>query len=244
MEWKINRYASLDSTNEEAFRAIATGKVAEGWVLWANEQTQGRGAGENHWESEPGKNLTFSLVLQPGFMLPEQQFVLTQCISLALYNVAEKRLGRDNLFIKWPNDIWFEQKKIAGVLIQNLISGNHIRYAVVGVGLNVNQTVFFSDAPNPASLIHFTGKTEDIELLLTEILHKFDSLYVTLSKDINALNQSYLEKLYRYGQQGTYRDADGVFEARLTGVDHYGRLLLRDDLGKQRIYGFKEVEFL
>jgi len=244
MKWKVMKSASLDSTNEEALRFIANGKALEGWVLQTDEQTDGRGAGQNVWESEPGKNLTFSLILQPHFIRAEEQFVLTQCISLSLYHLLEKRLGRKDLFIKWPNDLWFQEKKIAGVLIQNVISGNQILYSVVGVGLNVNQKKFFSDAPNPASLVHFTGNEENPDALLHEVLQQFQIRYNALKKNAFAGEKEYLARLYRLGRWGKYRDENGVFEARMIGVNHYGQLLLRDHDGKERVYGFKEVEWI
>ncbi len=244
MPFTILSYSQLDSTNEEALRLIANGKAGEFMVVQAEEQTAGRGAGKNQWESRAGRNLTFSIILRPRFLPPARQFVLTQMISLALWNVAARRLDKKALFIKWPNDLWYKDKKLAGVLVQNRINGNLLDFSVLGIGLNVNQKSFVSDAPNPASLIHFTGKEETVSALLSEILRQVEVLYRKIHSDISSLNALYLKKLYRMNQQAVYADAHGRFTAMITGVDSYGRLLLLDSNGNLRTYGFKEVRFL
>ncbi len=244
MPFTLLSYPQLDSTNAEAMRLISGGKAEEFMVIQAEGQTAGRGAGRNRWESEPGKNLTFSVILTPRFLPPAKQFVLTQLISLALWNVAARRLDRKSLFVKWPNDLWYKDKKLAGVLVQNRIKGNLLDFSVLGVGLNVNQKSFVSDAPNPASLIHFTGKEEVLLSLLREILQQVDIFYRKVQSDISSLNTLYLKKLYRLNRQACYADDNGRFTAMMTGVDSFGRLLLLDSEGNLRTYGFKEVRFL
>jgi BirA family biotin operon repressor/biotin-[acetyl-CoA-carboxylase] ligase len=244
MEIVLHQYDHLDSTNEEALRLMADGGAKEGLVLQTYRQTQGRGAGKNQWESAPGKNLTFSLILRPHFLEPSRQFVLTEMVSLALFEVVERRLGSEHLSIKWPNDLWFKGKKLAGVLVQNRIKGNQLDYSVIGVGLNVNQKDFRSDAPNPASLIHFSGKEENLPGLLDEILKQLGYYYERVKMDIKSFEDLYLQKLYRIGEWGEYRDEAGNFTAKITGIDRYGRLLMTDRQGNLRVYGFKEVIFL
>ncbi len=241
---KIKKYASLDSTNAEAMRLTAAGKAFEGLVIQADEQTRGKGAGQNSWESAPGQNLTFSLILQPHFIPPSQQFVLTEMVSLALLDVLKKYLVNHTVNIKWPNDIWCNDKKIAGILIQNRIKGNLLDYSVVGVGLNVNQTVFRSGAPNPASLKSFTGKNVDRFVLFQAILKKVTDYYLKLKNDLNMLEAPYLRNLYRFNEKASYADDQGPFIAKITGIDSYGRLMLVDEHGAKRVYGFKEVRFL
>ncbi|HFB62309.1 MAG TPA: biotin--[acetyl-CoA-carboxylase] ligase [Bacteroidetes bacterium] len=241
---KIKKYASLDSTNAEALRLIAAGKAYEGLVIQAEEQTHGKGAGQNTWESAPGQNLTFSVILQPHFVPPAQQFVLTEMVSLALLEVLKTRLENHVLKIKWPNDIWCNDKKIAGILIQNRIKGDLLDYSVVGVGLNVNQTTFRSGAPNPASLKSFTGKNEERFALLHAILEKVSGYYTKLRTDRKALEPLYLHNLYHFNEQASYADDQGLFTGKITGVDSFGRLILVDSSGVQHIYGFKEVRFL
>ncbi len=244
MQIILHQYGYLDSTNEEALRLIAEGRAEEGLVLRAHKQLQGRGAGNNHWESEPGKNLTISVILQPHFLKPSEQFVLTEMISLALFDIVEKRLGRENLSVKWPNDLYFKDKKLAGVLVQNRIKGNQLDFSVIGVGLNVNQKFFLSDASNPASLIHFSGKEEDLSGLLDELLECVGYYYGRLKSDKRILESLYLQRLYQTGQWAEYEDNAGRFTAKITGIDTYGRLLLVDREENHRTYGFKEVSFL
>ncbi len=244
MEFVKRQYSHLDSTNDEALRLIADGSAEEGLVLHTYKQTQGKGADKKRWESESGKNLTFSLVLRPRFLEPSQQFVLTEMVSLALFDVVGHRLGIENLSIKWPNDLWFKDKKLAGVLVQNRIKGNQLDFSVIGVGLNVNQKKFFSDAPNPASLIQFSGKEENLINLLAELLERLENYYERLKTNIKSLENLYLQKLYHIDNWAWYCDEAGLFTAKITGVDRYGRLLMTDRQGGLRVYGFKEVTFL
>ncbi len=244
MQIVYHKYGQLNSTNEKALQMVASGKAGEGMVLIADQQTQGRGAGQNLWESEPGKNLTFSIILEPVFMNPSRQFALTEMVSLALFDVVEKRLGCENLYVKWPNDLYYLDKKMAGILIQNRIKGDQLDFTVIGVGLNVNQKEFYSDAPNPGSMIHFSGKEESLPTLLEEILNGLDFYYEKLKTDIHSLKTIYLQRLYRIGEWAEYEDAAGRFTAKITGVDSFGRLLLTDRQGDLRVYGFKEIEYL
>ncbi len=244
MEIVLYQYNHLNSTNEEALRLISDEKAGEGMVLRAHEQTHGRGTGENIWESEPGKNLTFSMILQPHFLEPSRQFVLTEIISLALFDVVERRVGYEFLRIKWPNDLYFNNKKLAGVLVQNMVKANQLDFSVIGVGLNVNQKKFFSDAPNPASLIHFSKKEESLFSLSDEILKQLDYYYEKIKTDIKSLEDFYLQKLYRMGEWAEYSDEAGIFTAKITGINRYGQLLMTDRQGNLRVYGFKEVKFL
>ncbi len=244
MQIVYHKYGQLNSTNEKALQMVVSGKAGEGMVLIADQQTQGRGAGQNRWESEPGKNLTFSIILEPVFIEPSQQFVLTEMVSLALFDVVKLRLGNKNLSLKWPNDLYFQDKKMAGILIQNRIKGDQLDFSVIGVGLNVNQKEFHSDAPNPASLIHFSGKEEKLSLLLDEIIKRLKFYYEKLKSDINSLKTIYLQRLYRINEWAEYEDSAGRFTAKITGVDSFGRLLLTDRQGDLRVYGFKEIEYL
>jgi len=243
MEIILYQYDQLNSTNEEALRLVADGKAKEGLVLLTYKQPRGRGAGNNSWESEPGKNLTFSIILCPRFLKPSRQFALTEMISLALFDVVERGLGSENLSIKWPNDLWFKDKKLAGVLVQNRIKGNQLDFSVIGVGLNVNQEKFLSDAPNPASMIHFSQKEENPAVLLDEILKRLENYYEKLKTDIKSLENLYRQKLYHMGEWAEYSDEAGNFTAKITGIDQYGRLLMTDRQGNLRVYGFKEVAF-
>ncbi len=225
--------------------SITAGTFHEGDVVWTDEQWQGKGAGENSWESESGKNLTFSLVLEPDFILPSEQFLLTQIVSLALRQVIKARMNGQECLIKWPNDIYVAEKKIAGILIQNVIKGPVLQASVIGIGLNVNQKIFVSDAPNPVSIIHFINRETDLLPLLKEVIQQITVFY-NMAKDNRQkifIQKTYLKYLFHKGIWASYSDINGMFEGKITDVDNYGRLQIKDLKGDIRLYGFKEVTF-
>lgn len=148
--------------------------IDEGYIIQTNFQNSGKGQGKNTWESERGKNLLFSLLLKPYFLPASDQFVLTQIISLSVVDILKKLFENDNkpvIKVKWPNDIYIDNRKVAGILIQNTISGNNIENSIVGIGLNVNQKKFVTDAKNPVSLIHHLGTELSINDLLNQLLY-------------------------------------------------------------------------
>ncbi len=244
MKFNVQYFESLPSTNLQAVRDIQEGTAHNGKVIWTGDQTQGKGNGTNQWESEKAKNLTFSLLVEPHFLKPAEQFVITQLISIALYKTLSHILSSEKLFIKWPNDVYYDKKKIAGVLIQNYVKGQEINFAVIGVGLNVNQKIFLSDAPNPASIIHFAGKEMDIRPLLDEILKNFGSFYDALDNPEKRveLHEKYLEHLYLRNKWANFTDESGTFSGKITGINDYGQLHIEDKEGNHRTYGFKEIK--
>lgn len=244
MKFDVQYFDSLPSTNAQAVQDIQEGTAHDGKVIWTGDQTQGKGNGTNQWESEKGKNLTFSLLTEPIFLKPAEQFVITQLISIALYETLSHILSPEKLFIKWPNDVYYDKKKIAGVLIQNYVKGQQINFAVIGVGLNVNQKTFLSDAPNPASIVHFTGKEMEIKTLLDDILQNFKSHYVALNEPEKRteLHEKYLEHLYLRNQWADFTDESGTFSGRITGINDYGQLHIEDKEGNKKTYGFKEIK--
>ena len=201
------------------------------FVVWTDYQSAGRGSGSNTWESERGKNLLFSLLIHPVMLKPTEQFRISMAISLAIV----KALGLEELSIKWPNDIYWNDCKLCGILIENKMRGRSICQSIIGVGMNVNQTVFRSDAPNPVSLRLITGEEYDCLSLLNSVVEHF-------TLDINPFD--YRSLLYRRQGFYAYRDAEGDFEAELVTVEDDGHLLLRDRNGWQRRYAFKEVQFI
>ena len=203
-------------------------------VVVADNQTEGRGCGTNRWESERGQNLLFSLMIHPENLPANQQFQISMAISLAIIDALGQMVG--DLSIKWPNDIYWRNGKLAGILIENTLKGNLIKDSIIGVGLNVNQREFHSDAPNPVSLWQITGQETNREQLLKDILQRLDF------KD--SLKERYMKSLYRRKGFHPYTDKDGVFMAEIVGVEDDGHLLLSDDNGKKRRYAFKEVQFV
>ena len=231
MEWKIIHIAETNSTNNWLKE-----HGEDGLVVVADYQTAGRGCGTNKWESERGKNLLFSMLVHPHDIPAVRQFHISMAISLAICESLEQYIG--DLSIKWPNDIYWRNGKIAGILIENTLKGTVIKNSIIGVGLNVNQREFRSDAPNPVSLWQVSGQETDRDELLHDILRRFDGL---LGHDI--LNH-YLSRLYRRRGFHPYADADGAFMAEIADVREDGHLVLSDEAAKERIYAFKEVQFI
>lgn len=232
MEWKIIHIDETDSTN----RWLREQGGEDDVVVWADFQTAGRGCGTNHWESERGKNLLFSMLIHPQQVPVSKQFHLSMAVSLAICKALGQHIG--DLSIKWPNDIYWRDGKIGGILIEHRIQGSVIKDSIIGVGLNVNQRVFHSDAPNPVSLWQICEHETDCEQLLKAILRDFDHY---MGKDVR--NQ-YLSMLYRHKGFYPYADRNGAFMAELVTVEDDGHLVLCDEESKVRRYAFKEVTFI
>ena len=231
---------AIPSTNTYARELIDAGEaLPEMTLITTDDQSQGRGQKGNSWESEVGKNLTFSIVCHPDFVAPSRQFVLSQAIALAVCSVDEQ------LRVKWPNDIYFEDKKISGTLIECDLQGKHIGNCIIGTGLNVNQTLFRSDAPNPVSLKQIYGKDFNREDILQKIIDEFEHFYEMIrSGQQDELRRQYLAKLYRREGWHEYEDADGRFKAEFVDIEPTGHMLLRKETGEVNRYEFKEVRFI
>ena len=210
-------------------------------VAVADYQQAGRGCGSNSWESERGKNLTFSILFHPEQVLAHEQYVLSMAVAVTMRKYLSKVLSEE-VCIKWPNDIYVGDLKIAGILIENRLVGNLIRNCVVGIGLNVNQVVFTSDAPNPVSMAQLEGREWDREEVLHGIVQQFVWQLEHFRRD--KIREKYRRHLYRREGFFFYRDAGGTFEAELVAVEDDGHLVLRDKADNLRTYAFKEVQFL
>lgn len=240
---KIIKVESVDSSNNYALDLIKKSKVVEGTVVWALEQTKGRGQINNYWESEKGKNLTFSIILFPGFLDVEQQFLLSKAVSLGIVDFVKTYV--ENVSIKWANDIYVNDKKIAGILIENSIEGDKILSSIVGIGLNINQTVFISNAPNPVSLKLITGNDYDLEESLSLLCNFIESRYLQLkANELSRLNYDYLNALYRYNAFYTYESDGKQFTAKITGIAKSGRLILETKQGEIKEFDFNDVSFV
>ena len=236
-------YDTVDSTNTKIKELLYLEDIPEFTVVAALFQTTGKGQGGNSWESERGENLTFSVLLMPHFLEPSQQFYLSKIVSLAINDTLTSYRIKSK--IKWPNDIYVGDKKIAGILIENSIIGSKLSESFVGIGLNVNQEVFVSDAPNPVSMFNILGKVTFHEDLLEVLLISIDVAYEMLKAgEFEILDKMYMKHLYRSEGMHMYRDSEGEFMAEIMDVEPTGRLVLEDENGKVRRYTFKEVEFV
>ena len=231
-----------NSTNAYA-KTLPEEESHELTLVTAEFQTAGRGAGTNTWESERGKNLLFSLVVYPQRLQANQMFALSEVTALAIRDALSSYAP--SFSIKWPNDIYHADKKIVGMLIENDLRGKWVRRSVIGVGVDVNQTRFLSDAPNPVSLAQILGKEVDRDQVLENILHQFNHYYGMMEREQFAeLHNRYMQYLYRKNGLYSYADATGTFQARIIDVESTGHRVLECQDGEQRRYDFKEVQFL
>jgi BirA family biotin operon repressor/biotin-[acetyl-CoA-carboxylase] ligase len=226
-------------------KELAAKKVLEeGTILLAEAQTAGRGQWGTNWEAEPGKNLTFSMIFYPEFLAVKNHFLLSESITLGVATVLSTFV--QGISIKWPNDIYYKDRKLAGILIENEIMGHTISQSIAGIGINVNQDVFCSDAPNPVSLRQIIGKETDLTLLSKRLSSSILFFYKRLQRggETESIVHAYHEILYRKEGFFLYKDKAGIFLARLASVANDGLLHLIDDKEVSRRYAFKEVSFV
>ena len=249
---KITHFKTLESTNQYLQNLLNEGIDIVDNIVVTDFQTSGKGQGKNVWESEDGKNLLFSIALDMSFLKAENQFILTQIVSVTIINVLKKHLPEESLFIKWPNDIYFNDKKIAGILIKNEIKGMMMGTSIIGIGLNVNQTSFDENLPNPISMKMITGNDYDLDELLSAISYQLsaNSQQPTAnSQQPTAISQqlsanSYIKHLYRYQQWAFYKHEGSVKEMMITGYDRFGRLILKEKNDHEVVCDLKEIAFV
>jgi len=234
----------IESTNEELRKRAFKEHLRDFSIVIADYQTSGRGQVGNTWESERGKNILMSSLMHHKRLDVHNQFYLSMAVATVVSKVISYYV--DDVQIKWPNDVYVGNKKIAGILIENKVSGKIITETIVGMGININQEVFSDNIPNPTSLKILTGKT----FQLAEVLNHLVLLLPYCVDLIDAekwyeLKSMYMSRLYRHdGKLYKFKDVDGVFEASITDVAPDGRLILTDSEGKVRFYFFKEVEYI
>jgi len=238
--FQIIRVPQTDSTNAHLLQLSNEKDLAKGTVVVTGHQTQGRGHGGNAWESEPGANLTFSVILYPFPSV--HAFVLSKAISLAVYDFVS--LFVSDVSVKWPNDVYVGEQKIAGILIENFFEGTWLTKSIAGIGLNINQEQFFSDAPNPVSLRQLTGKTYLLENCLHDLLAHIAARYKMITEDAAKLSVDYLQCLYRFGRLSRFSAGGILFDAIITGVNDDGMLEITTDNEERKTFGFKEVVFI
>lgn len=228
------------STNEYAQQLLRQKDAGEGMIIFTDKQTKGKGQRGNRWWTEPGMNLTFSLILEPKFLRSNQQFDLNMVICLSIWELLNQY--DPNFVIKWPNDILHKTHgKIAGVLIENSLQSQWMESSIVGIGLNVNQDMQI--IPRALSLFNLTGETYDLWVILEKLVQRIEWNYIRLKRgEIRLLRNSYLKNLLNYQQKQLFSDGE-VFEGVIIGVGEDGKLLVDKD-GSVRSYGFKEIQYL
>ena len=247
-EWAGRRtvcYKETDSTNNRA-RDAGEKDGVHGMLFAAERQSAGKGRRGRAWDSPGGSSIYMSILLRPDIR-PAKAPMLTLVMGLSAAEGIKETTGVDAK-IKWPNDIYWKDKKIAGILIENDLTGSQISQSIIGIGININQEEFHSSAPNPVSLRQITKKETDRMEVLNSVLEHIIDLYSRIENRetdiITKIQEYYLKAQYRKEGYHPYCDAKGEFTAKLIRVEPDGHLILKDKNGSLRKYAFKEVKYL
>lgn len=235
----------VDSTNNFLKDLASNSKpLIEGTVIMAENQYAGRGQQQNGWHAEPGKNLTFSILLKPTFLPVTDQFDLVRAVSLGVFEALAPLLG-DKLKIKWPNDIYYADQKLGGMLIENMIQGGQIKNAIVGIGLNINQEIFPNHLPNAISLKQILHQDYDLNSLLTDICRHIEAYYLNLKAGkISFVRESYLKRLYWLNEKKSFRSKEEMFDGVINNVKDNGMLVVKNNKGEELEFSLKEIAFV
>jgi len=237
--------SEVDSTNNYLKDlASKSTPLPEGTVIMAENQYAGRGQQQNGWFAEPGKNLTFSILLKPSFLKITEQFDLVRAVSLGVFDALAPLLGNP-LKIKWPNDIYYGEKKLGGMLIENMIQGGQIKNAIAGIGLNINQEIFPEWVPNAISVKQILHTDYHLKTLLSDICSRIEGWYLKLKagKVVDVRNV-YLSRLYWLNEARIFKAKDHTFAGTIKNVRYNGLLVVEDNDHRELEFSLKEIEFL
>ncbi len=238
---------SIHSTNVTLMEECS--KYLEHWDkrfdfygIYTDEQTQGKGLGSNKWVSHKGQNILISFIFQPP-ITTQNQFYFNQFFAISIFTFLSRYI--ENLSIKWPNDIYVGNKKIAGILIEHSIQGSNLQCTIAGVGININQTRFDPTILNPTSLAQISGKEFDVTMLISELMRILEKQYQLIKEQkFEVLEQNYLSHLYQYQKWTQYRIKDQLITGRIVGLSPFGQLLIESESGAIYTCNYKEVKFL
>lgn len=247
-----------NSTNTLMRELIAAGNPPE--FIYTGFQTAGRGQAGNGWESEEGKNLLCSILVESRKTKDKRPFYLNVLVSVAVHRMINCQLSIVNsqLTIKWPNDIYWGDKKVAGILVENTLMGSEVKYSIAGIGLNVNQTEWLSGAPNPVSMKQISGTDFEVDRIMEQLIAEVRRVETMKPEDVWAYYRTHL-----YRREGFWHfverevsvvptmnvQSDDVqctkaFLAQIEDILPTGEILLRDQEGKQRKYHFKQIRYV
>lgn len=233
----------VDSTNNYATEQVNSGQVTSGTAWFTSNQTAGKGTRGKQWLAQPGDISALSIALQPAMLPLSRQFMLSVAVALAACECFASYAGEETI-IKWPNDIYWRDRKAGGILIENILRGNNWQYAIIGIGLNINQGSFPPGLPNAVSLKQITGKTREAAAVARELCTFLDKRIRQLQpSNYKTMLQEYTSRLFRWQQPGLYRQNNGIFEGVIRDVLPDGHLCLEKD-GEILQLGFGEVEFV
>lgn len=240
----MQHFEVLSSTNAYAINLLAKTTPSEGTVISSSFQEAGRGQIGSSWASTAGKNLLLSVILYPKWLAARQQFTLSQAVSLAVADTISSLSGKTAL-VKWPNDVYLEDKKLAGILIQNSLAGSYLQWSVVGVGLNVNEPSFSPDLTRAGSLLLNTGQEHDLQQVQHLLFQRLEHRYLQLKSNPRLIKRDYLSRLYRYQEWHTFMDpaSQQAFTGQIIGVQENGKLAIQKEGGSVQYFDLKEVQF-
>jgi BirA family transcriptional regulator, biotin operon repressor / biotin---[acetyl-CoA-carboxylase] ligase len=244
LEFCIRHFNELCSTNLYARELLDNGDEKHGTVITTNFQTSGLGQGNNIWTSEKDQNLLLSLIIHPEFLLSENVFILSQIAAISLQQIVTAMTECNEVRIKWPNDIYTGDRKVAGILINNDLEQDMVRASVIGIGLNVNQDKFPDTVPNPVSLKMVTGQEHDLNKCLQGVLEEFSDWYHKLENgQFTLIQNKYKSLLYKFGEELTFQRNDNtLFKGRIRGVDQFGMLQIESE-GRVLKFDVKEISY-
>jgi BirA family biotin operon repressor/biotin-[acetyl-CoA-carboxylase] ligase len=236
---------TVSSTNNYAMHLLEEQEIEEGMVIMTKYQSKGRGQDDNHWVSEKGSNLLLSIILYPVFITASEQFILNKVLSLAILDYIKHVTHLENSLIKWPNDIYIGQKKVAGILVQNSIQGNRIEHSIAGIGININQVDFPEFEPEATSLKKETNRAFQLKTSANLLFKKIALRYHQLRSGAReTIHWDYLHSLYRFNTWHQYQVGDRKFSAKIIGVNEYGKLVLEETDGSSLECDIKGITFL
>ncbi|HTL81015.1 MAG TPA: biotin--[acetyl-CoA-carboxylase] ligase [Bacteroidia bacterium] len=242
---QVIRLPEVDSTNSYALRMIRNTTVQEGCVVRADFQSNGRGQRGAEWKGERGKNIACSVIFKPVFLEVDQQFDLTRAVALAVADMFTEYFPLLKVNIKWPNDIYAADKKVAGILVENIISGNTLQYAVVGIGINLDQETFPPELPDAISVFQLTGSKTDHDEVYRTLYSALEARYLQLrGGKTEKIRSDYESCLFRKGIMSRFTDFKSVFSGKIISVDPGGKIQIEKENGEKAGYAFKEIGML
>ncbi len=243
---EIIKFDEIGSTNRYLSKLCKERELKDGTVIATGFQTAGRGQDTNTWYSSAGKNLLFSIFIKTGFIKTEDQFMLNKFVSLGILDYLKTLIdiSEQTIKIKWPNDIYIGNKKVGGILIQNQIQGSFMDHTIVGIGLNINESKFPSEIPNPVSIYQLTGKKLELSECIQNLLDALDLRYQQMFCGVDeSIHSEYLQSLFRFNKMHRYRIGNEIRSAKIKGITEFGKLILEFNEGSKE-FDLKEVEFL
>ncbi len=237
---KVEILPHCHSTNEVAVEMLVHEKLPEGTIIITEDQTKGKGQRGNQWESEPGKNLTFSLVLYPKSLSIKDQFYLNMITSLGICSALRNFLS-SGIKVKWPNDVYVNNRKICGILVENALKGSTIEQTVIGIGLNVNQTEFIVE--KATSMADLTLMNYDLNEVFDKVVQSIEKYYLQLKhSELKSIRQDYLDNLYWMNELHVF-DSNGVFSGQIVDIDENGKLVVESN-NERAAYDIREISFI